>query len=205
MIRLHLSKQHIINIIFLALLTLFTASFLWSVYLQKENEDNIDTFYRSTNWYSNRILYQSETFLYQARLYQLNGVKLSELSQSYDLLWNRLEIFLESDETEMLRANHPDVEQGVANLFSTIKTMDQDLINPEQLHQAAFQQKILQTKADLLVLNYALSQVLSGTISQGIRTNNDLIQFWQLIMFIISLLLATALLRTTQRSSGNPP
>ena len=41
MIRLHLSKQHIINIIFLALLTLFTASFLWSVYLQKENEDII--------------------------------------------------------------------------------------------------------------------------------------------------------------------
>lgn len=202
MIQLRLSKQHIINIIFLALLTLFTASFLWSSYLQKENENNIDTFYRSTSWYSNRILYQSETFLYQARLYQLNGVELAELSQSYDLLWNRLDIFLESDETEILRANHPDVEQAVANLFNTIKTMDEDLIHPEQLQKAAFQQKILQAKADLLVLNYALSQVLSGTISQGVRSNNDLMQFWQLIMFIISLLLATALLRTTQRSSN---
>lgn len=69
MIQLRLSKQHIINIIFLALLALFTAVFLWSSYLQKENENNIDTFYRSTSWYSNRILYQSETFLYQARLY----------------------------------------------------------------------------------------------------------------------------------------
>ena len=202
MIQLRLSKQHIINIIFLTLLALFTASFLWSSYLQKENENNIDTFYRSTSWYSNRILYQSETFLYQARLYQLNGVELAELSQSYDLLWNRLDIFLESDETEILRANHPDVEQGVANLFNTLKTMDEDLIHPEQLQKAAFQQKILQAKADLLVLNYALSQVLSGTISQGVRSNNDLMQFWQLIMFIISLLLATALLRTTQRSSN---
>lgn len=202
MIHLRLSKQHIINIIFLALLALFTAVFLWSSYLQKENENNIDTFYRSTSWYSNRILYQSETFLYQARLYQLNGVELAELSQSYDLLWNRLDIFLESDETEILRANHPDVEQAVANLFDTLKTMDEDLIHSEQLQKAVFQQKILQAKADLLVLNYALSQVLSGTISQGIRSNNDLMQFWQLIMFIISLLLATALLRTTQRSSN---
>ena len=81
--RLYISRQIMINTAFILLLSIFTSGFLWSFYLQKENNHNIDRFYRSTNWYANRMLYQSEKFLYKAELYQLGAIPLSDLTQSY--------------------------------------------------------------------------------------------------------------------------
>ncbi|MGV3001217.1 GGDEF domain-containing protein [Vibrio sp. E150_018] len=198
---LHLSRHMMINIAFILLLSLFTSGFLWTVYLQKENNHNIDRLYRSTNWYANRILYQSEKFLYKAELYQLGAIPLSDLTQSYDLVWNRLQLFLESSTTELLRTRHPQVTKDVETLFNSIKALSNDFNEPSKLHSKAFTDKVVNVKNALLKLDYSLNRVLTSSISEGIRTNNDLIQFWQLSVFIITVLLSTALLRMSRRSA----
>lgn len=199
--RLNISRHIVINTAFILLLSVFTSGFLWSFYLQKENNDNIDRFYRSTNWFANRILYQSEKFLYKAELYQLGVTPLSELNQSYDLVWNRLQLFLEASTTELLRTRHPQITRDVEILFNSIKALEDDLNEPSKLHSKAFSDKVIKVQADLLSLNYSLSQVLTSSISEGTRSNNDLIQFWQLSVFIITVLLSTALLRMSRRSA----
>lgn len=199
--RLNIPRNIMINTAFIMLLAIFTSGFLWSFYLQKENNRSIDLFYRSTNWYANRMLYQSENFLYQVHLYRLGAAPLSDLTESYDLVWNRLQLFLESSTTEVLRKRHPSVTKDVETLFARIKSLEDDLNHPEVLHSAAFANKIAQVKDDLLNLNYSLSRVLTSSISEGTRQNNDLIQFWQLSVFIITVLLSIALLRLTRRSS----
>lgn len=199
--RLNIPRNILINTTFILLLAIFTSGFLWSFYLQKENNQNIDRFYRSTNWYANRMLYQSENFLYQVRLYQLGATPLSDLTDSYDLVWNRLQLFLEASTTEVLRERHPDVTKDVETLFTRIKSLEDDLNNPDRINSEAFSFKITQVKDDLLNLNYSLSRVLTSSISEGTRQNNDLIQFWQLLVFIITVLLSVALLRITRRSS----
>lgn len=198
---LHISKHVMINTAFILLLSIFTSGFLWSFYLQKENNHNIDRFYRSTNWYANRMLYQSEKFLYKAELYQLGAIPLSDLTQSYDLVWNRLQLFLEASTTELLRSRHPRVTKDVETLFNSIKALDDDFNEPSRLHTKAFSDKVMKVKDDLLNLNYSLSRVLTSSISEGTRRNNDLIQFWQLSVFIITVLLSTALLRMSRRSA----
>lgn len=199
--RLHISKPVMINTTFILLLALFTTGFLWSFYLQKENNHNIDRFYRSTNWYANRMIHQSEKFLYKTELYQLGAIPLSDLTQSYDLVWNRLQLFLEASTTELLRSRHPQVTKDVETLFNSIKALDDDFNNPSHLHTKAFSDKVMKVKDDLLNLNYSLSRVLTSSLSEGTRKNNDLIQLWQLSAFIITVLLSTALLRMSRRSA----
>ncbi|WP_086981469.1 GGDEF domain-containing protein [Vibrio aphrogenes] len=199
--RLTLSKPVITNITFLLLFTLFTSGFLWSFYLQKESHQTIDKFYRSTNWYANRTLYLSEKFLYQAHLYELKGIEFSELSKTYDLLWNRLQIFLESRSTEFLRNQHPEVTQDVQTLFNTIQSLEHFFDQQQDRPNQEFTDKVNQVKENLITLNYSLSKVLSGTISQGIRTHSDLIQYWQLTGFIITMILTLILFRLSRRSA----
>lgn len=199
--RANLSKPVITNVTFLLLLTLFTSGFFWSFYLQKENHQTIDKFYRSTNWFANRTLYLSEKFLYQANLYELNGIEFSELSQTYDLLWNRLQIFLESRSTEFLRHQHPEVTQDVQTLFNTIQSMERFFDQQQNRPKQEFTDKVNQVKENLITLNYSLSKVLSGTISQGIRSNSDLIQYWQLTGFVITMVLTLILFRLSRRSA----
>ncbi|GLT15025.1 GGDEF domain-containing protein [Vibrio algivorus] len=197
----YISRHIMINTAFILLLSVLTSGFLWSFYLQKENNHNIDRFYRSTNWYANRILYQSEKFLYKNELYQLDAIPLSELTQSYDLVWNRLQLFLEASATELLRTRHPQVTKDVETLFNSIKALDSDLNKPSKLHSKIFNDKVIKVQDDLLNLNYSLSQVLASSISEGTRRNNDLIQFWQLSVFIITVLLSTTLLRMSRHSA----
>lgn len=136
--RLNIPRNIMINTSFILLLAIFTTGFLWSFYLQKENNQNIDRFYRSTNWYANRMLYQSENFLYQVHLYQLGAAPLSALTNSYDLVWNRLQLFLEASTTEFLRERHPDVTKDVETLFTRIKSLEDDFNNPDRLNSTAF-------------------------------------------------------------------
>ncbi len=196
-----ITKPVALNLTFILLFTLFTSGFLWSFYLQKENNQNIDRFYRSTNWYANRMLYQSEKFLYQTKLYELHATELNDLKLSYDLVWNRLQLFLEANSTDLLRCKHPDVTEDVRTLFNTIRSMEVFFDHPEMIGNAEYQTKVADVKSDLLNLNYSLSKVLSGTISQGIRTNNDLIQYWQFVVFFITTILAFILFRLSRRAS----
>lgn len=196
-----ISKNMMLNTLFLLLLSIFTTGFLWSFYLQKENNYDIERFYQSTNWYSNRILYHSEKFLYQAHLYQLDATPLSDLTQSYDLVWNRLQLFLESRTTQILRNKHPEITQDVQAIFNSIKALDDDFKHPSRLHSEQFTEKVAHIKNQLLKLNYSLSQLFSQRINTSAKRSNDLIQFWQLSVFIIMVLLATVLLRTSRRSS----
>ncbi|MGO3798041.1 MAG: GGDEF domain-containing protein, partial [Vibrio casei] len=199
---LHFSKSLRLTVVVITLLTVFTISFFGSIYLQKRNETNIIHFYRSTSWYANRLPYQSERFLYNQKLYQLNAVSYDEFYEAYEVLWSRIDVFLTTSETKILRDNHPLVVEKVQELFSDIKSMDSDFQHPAQLHTAAFQKKINSALQHSKELRFKLSDVLNGKVTQAIHKANDYIELWQLIMFIICILLSANLLRFMQRFSA---
>jgi hypothetical protein len=61
-------------------------------------------FYRNTHWNISQVMQESQRFLYDVRLYRAGALDMAALSLDYDLLWNRLDVFLISTETADARA-----------------------------------------------------------------------------------------------------
>ena len=94
---------------------------MWGLYLQSRHEQLVDIFYRSTHWNISQVMLESQRFLYDLRLYRADGLDMETLSLDYDLLWNRLDVFLVGTETADARARH-----GLGEVLTRLFDTDQD-------------------------------------------------------------------------------
>lgn len=111
------------KLLLVAVSLLFLLSSGSSLYLQHRQEQLVDTFYRNVHWNISQVMLESQRFLYDLQLYRAGRLSMETLSLDYDLLWNRLDIFLISSETAEMRQRHG-LGKVLATLFEQIKQLE---------------------------------------------------------------------------------
>ncbi|HDZ8963164.1 TPA: diguanylate cyclase [Aeromonas dhakensis] len=186
------------KLLLVAVSLLFLLSSGSSLYLQHRQEQLVDTFYRNIHWNISQVMLESQRFLADLRLYRVGQVEMETLSLDYDLLWNRLDIFLISSETAEARERHG-LGKALAGLFEQIKRLEPQMAAGalrEGAQLARLQEAIAsQTR----LIEQIGNQILSGqererSVSQ-IRSSLFWLQIWQLILLLTGGALVAALIR----------
>ena len=187
------------NLLLAAISLLFLFSSLWGLLLQSRHEQLVDMFYRNTHWNISQVMQESQRFLYDVRLYRAGALDMAALSLDYDLLWNRLDVFLISSETADARARHG-LGTVLAGLFDEIKALE------PQIQAGALQEgeALDRSQARIAELTRQVEQIgdqiLSGQEREAslnqLRQSLFWIQIWQLILLVMGGVLVFALIRT---------
>lgn len=186
------------NLLLAAISLSFLFSSVWGLYLQNRHEQLVDIFYRNTHWNISQAMLESQRFLYDLRLYRAGRLDMATLSLDYDLLWNRLDVFLISSETADARARHG-LGEVLARLFDQIKLLEPQM-QAGELREGETLDRI---QAKLAELTRQVEQIgehiLSGqeredSVNQ-MRQSLFWLQIWQLILLVTGGILVFALIR----------
>lgn len=186
------------KLLLVAVSLLFLLSSGSSLYLQHRQEQLVDTFYRNIHWNISQVMLESQRFLYDLQLYRAGRLTMETLSLDYDLLWNRLDIFLISSETAEARQRHG-LGKALAGLFEQIKQLEPQM-EAGALREGAELARLQETIASQTRLIEQIGdQILSGqererSVSQ-IRSSLFWLQIWQLILLLTGGALVAALIR----------
>lgn len=186
------------KLLLVAVSLLFLLSSGSSLYLQHRQEQLVDTFYRNIHWNISQVMLKSQRFLYGLQLYRAGGLEMATLSVDYDLLWNRLDIFLISSETAEVRQRHG-LGKALARLFELIRQLEPQ-IEAGVLREGAELVRLQEELASQTRLIEQIGdQILSGqererSVSQ-IRSSLFWLQIWQLILLLTGGALVAALIR----------
>ncbi|MFM5549773.1 diguanylate cyclase domain-containing protein [Aeromonas veronii] len=190
-----LSRQ---NLLLVAVSLLFLLSSGSSLYLQYRQEQLVDTFYRNVHWNISQVMLESQRFLYDLQLYRAGRLSMETLSLDYDLLWNRLDIFLISSETAEMRQRHG-LGKVLATLFEQIKQLEPQM-EAGALREGAELSRLQEAiVSQTRLIEQIGDQILSGqereqSVSQ-IRNSLFWLQIWQLILLLTGGALVAALIR----------
>lgn len=186
------------KLLLVAVSLLFLLSSGSSLYLQHRQEQLVDTFYRNIHWNISQVMLESQRFLYDLQLYRAGRLGMETLSLDYDLLWNRLDIFLISSETTEARQRHG-LGKALAGLFEQIKQLEPQM-EAGALREGAELARLQEAIASQTHLIEQIGdQILSGqererSVSQ-IRSSLFWLQIWQLILLLTGGALVAALIR----------
>ncbi len=186
------------KLLLVAVSLLFLLSSGSSLYLQHRQEQLVDTFYRNIHWNISQVMLESQRFLYDLQLYRAGRLTMETLSLDYDLLWNRLDIFLVSSETAEARQRHG-LGKALAGLFEQIKQLEPQM-EAGALREGAELARLQDAIASQTHLIEQIGdQILSGqererSVSQ-IRSSLFWLQIWQLILLLTGGALVAALIR----------
>jgi diguanylate cyclase (GGDEF)-like protein len=186
------------KLLLVAVSLLFLLSSGSSLYLQHRQEQLVDTFYRNIHWNISQVMLESQRFLYDLQLYRAGRLGMETLSLDYDLLWNRLDIFLISSETAEARQRHG-LGKALAGLFEQIKQLEPQM-EAGALREGAELARLQEAIANQTHLIEQIGdQILSGqererSVSQ-IRSSLFWLQIWQLILLLTGGALVAALIR----------
>ncbi|HEA3084021.1 TPA: diguanylate cyclase [Aeromonas dhakensis] len=186
------------KLLLVAVSLLFLLSSGSSLYLQHRQEQLVDTFYRNIHWNISQVMLESQRFLADLRLYRVGQVEMETLSLDYDLLWNRLDIFLISSETAEARERHG-LGKALAGLFEQIKRLDPQMAAGELREGAQLARLQEAIASQTRLIEQIGNQILSGqererSVSQ-IRSSLFWLQIWQLILLLTGGALVAALIR----------
>lgn len=189
-------SRHKLLLVAVSLLFLFSSGS--SLYLQHRQEQQVDTFYRNIHWNISQVMLDSQRFLYDLQLYRAGRLAMETLSLDYDLLWNRLDIFLVSSETAEVRQRHG-LGKTLARLFDLIRQLEPQM-EAGQLQEGG-QLTRLQTEiaSQTRRIEQIGEQILSGherehSVNQ-LRNSLLWLQIWQLILLLTGSALVAALIR----------
>ncbi len=186
------------KLLLVAVSLLFLLSSGSSLYLQHRQEQLVDTFYRNIHWNISQVMLESQRFLADLRLYRVGQVEMETLSLDYDLLWNRLDIFLISSETAEARERHG-LGKALAGLFEQIKRLETQMAAGELREGAQLARLQEAIASQTRLIEQIGNQILSGqererSVSQ-IRSSLFWLQIWQLILLLTGGALVAALIR----------
>ncbi|HDZ8834452.1 diguanylate cyclase domain-containing protein [Aeromonas dhakensis] len=186
------------KLLLVAVSLLFLLSSGSSLYLQHRQEQLVDTFYRNIHWNISQVMLESQRFLADLRLYRVGQVEMETLSLDYDLLWNRLDIFLISSETAEARERHG-LGRALAGLFEQIKRLEPQMAAGELREGAQLARLQEEIASQTRLIEQIGNQILSGqererSVSQ-IRSSLFWLQIWQLILLLTGGALVAALIR----------
>ncbi|WP_336290495.1 sensor domain-containing diguanylate cyclase [Aeromonas dhakensis] len=186
------------KLLLVAVSLLFLLSSGSSLYLQNRQEQLVDTFYRNIHWNISQVMLESQRFLADLRLYRVGQVEMETLSLDYDLLWNRLDIFLISSETAEARERHG-LGRALAGLFEQIKRLEPQMAAGALREGAQLARLQEEIASQTRLIEQIGNQILSGqererSVSQ-IRSSLFWLQIWQLILLLTGGALVAALIR----------
>ena len=191
-----LSRQ---NLLLVAVSLLFLLSSGSSLYLQHRQEQLVDTFYRNIHWNISQVMQESQRLLYDLRLYRAGGLDMETLSLHYDLLWNRLDVFLVSSETADARSRHG-LGEVLTRLFAEVKALDPQIQAGALQEGKALDQSLARIAGLTRQVELIGDQILSGQEREAslnqLRQSLFWIQIWQLILLVMGCVLVFALIRT---------
>ncbi|MGU5660628.1 MULTISPECIES: GGDEF domain-containing protein [Aeromonas] len=187
------------NLLLAAISLCFLFSSVWGLYLQSRHEQLVDIFYRNTHWNISQVMLESQRFLYDLRLYRADGLDMETLSLDYDLLWNRLDVFLVGTETADARTRHG-LGEVLTRLFDEIKMLEPQvqagaLQKGEALDRALVRIADLTRQVELIGDQILSGQEREASLNQ-LRQSLFWIQIWQLILLVMGGVLVFALIRT---------
>ncbi len=189
-------QRHNLLLVSITLLFLFSSG--CGLYLQHRQEQLVDTFYRNIHWNISQVMLESQRFLYDLRLYRAGQLDMETLSLDYDLLWNRLDIFLISSETADARQRHG-LGKALAGLFEQIKLLEPQM-QAGQLREGTeleqLQTRIAEQTHQIGVVGDRIlsSQEREASVNQ-IRSSLFWLQICQLILLVTGGALVFALIR----------
>lgn len=187
------------NLLLAAISLLFLFSSLWGLLLQSRHEQLVDMFYRNTHWNISQVMQESQRFLYDVRLYRAGALDMAALSLDYDLLWNRLDVFLISTETADARARHG-LGEVLERLFDELKGLDPQMQSGELKRGKALDLALVRLTGLTHQVEQIGDQILSGQEREAslnqLRQSLFWIQIWQLILLVMGCVLVFALIRT---------
>ncbi|WP_420808072.1 diguanylate cyclase domain-containing protein [Aeromonas cavernicola] len=163
----------------------------------------MDNFYRNVHWNMSQLMLESQRFLDSLRLYRAGELKISSLSLAYDLLWNRLDIFLVSRETEEIR-KRDGLDQVLLHLFALIRQIEPQMTSgmlAKNSELARLQQHISASTDQIQAIGERLlsGQEQESSVSK-IRHILFWVQLWQLVLLLTGVLLVLALLRANMHN-----
>ncbi|MEG0008094.1 MAG: GGDEF domain-containing protein [Aeromonas sp.] len=193
-----MTRRHRHNLLLAAISLLFLFSSVWGLVLQNRHEQLVDIFYRNIHWNISQVMLESQRFLYELRLYRAGRLDMATLNLNYDLLWNRLDVFLISSETADARTRHG-LGEVVARLFEQIKALDPQMQAGVLQEGAALDEAQARISALTDQVEQIGDQILSGqereaTVNQ-LRQSLFWLQIWQLILLGMGGILVFALIR----------
>ncbi|WP_429107768.1 diguanylate cyclase domain-containing protein [Aeromonas media] len=187
------------NLLLAAISLLFLFSSVWGLLLQSRHEQLVDVFYRNIHWNISQVMQESQRFLYDLRLYRAGALEMETLSLDYDLLWNRLDVFLISSETADARARHG-LGTVLAGLFDEIKALEPQMQAGELQQGEALDRSLIRIAELTRQVEQIGDQILSGQEREAslnqLRQSLFWIQIWQLILLVMGGVLVFALIRT---------
>ncbi|MFM5508162.1 diguanylate cyclase domain-containing protein [Aeromonas rivipollensis] len=187
------------NLLLAAISLLFLFSSVWGLLLQSRHEQLVDIFYRNIHWNISQVMQESQRFLYDLRLYRAGALEMETLSLDYDLLWNRLDVFLISSETADARARHG-LGTVLAGLFDEIKALEPQMQTGVLQQGEALDRSLVRIAELTRQVEQIGDQILSGQEREAslnqLRQSLFWIQIWQLILLVMGGVLVFALIRT---------
>ncbi|MCK2083672.1 GGDEF domain-containing protein [Aeromonas sp. 3925] len=187
------------NLLLAAISLLFLFSSVWGLLLQSRHEQLVDIFYRNIHWNISQVMQESQRFLYDLRLYRAGALEMETLSLDYDLLWNRLDVFLISSETADARARHG-LGTVLAGLFDEIKALEPQMQAGVLQQGEALDRSLVRIAELTRQVEQIGDQILSGQEREAslnqLRQSLFWIQIWQLILLVMGGVLVFALIRT---------
>lgn len=187
------------NLLLAAISLLFLFSSVWGLLLQSRHEQLVDIFYRNIHWNISQVMQESQRFLYDLRLYRAGALEMETLSLDYDLLWNRLDVFLISSETADARARHG-LGAVLAGLFDEIKALEPQMQAGALQQGEALDRSLVRIAELTRQVEQIGDQILSGQEREAslnqLRQSLFWIQIWQLILLVMGGVLVFALIRT---------
>ncbi|WP_254204340.1 diguanylate cyclase [Aeromonas sp. FDAARGOS 1415] len=194
-----MSRRQRHNLLLAAISLLFLFSSVWGLLLQSRHEQLVDKFYRNIHWNISQVMQESQRLLYDLRLYRAGGLDMETLSLHYDLLWNRLDVFLVSSETADARSRHG-LGEVLTRLFAEVKALDPQIQAGALQEGKALNQSLARIAGLTRQVELIGDQILSGQEREAslnqLRQSLFWIQIWQLILLIMGGILVFALIRT---------
>ncbi|MDO2948503.1 GGDEF domain-containing protein [Aeromonas simiae] len=181
-----------------AIVTLFLASSITSLWLERRHEQLVDNVYRNAQWNVTQMLLRSQRLLFELRLFKQGVLSFEAVARSYDILWNQLDVFLVGKETADMRQRYGMGERLQA-LFVEIKELEPMMESAARLQQPALAVHLARLQPLVEEVNRVGSRILSSHEQErsvsDIRENLRWLQWCQFILLLAGSLLVLALIR----------
>jgi diguanylate cyclase (GGDEF)-like protein len=183
------------------ILVAFLGVTIWSAWSNDRAFTLLVRYTQLSAWSLAQLEFEMQSFQEGVILYQSGDLDERELNKRYDLAWNRLEIFLNGDESSIIR-QHFDAQSKVGRIFTLIKAHEQDVLDPHP-GSAGLDKLALGLKEMMPDIRGLMVENFTGP--SAIRQRVSLLQskqsnFWLLSgLLLVGLVMLYMLFRETRR------
>lgn len=196
-------RRLLYNAMMLLTALLFIGVSVLALYLQGKQEKSVDYLYRTNYWHMGQLVLESQRFCDGLRLYRAGALSRDDLTLLFDLLWNRVDIFLVSEESAELRRQGGMVE-ATRSLFDNLKRLAPRIDGGELGPGPMMDELVERVTNDIRRIEVLEQEALTGEQRQSsvqhIRRDLRWLQISQLLLLLAGMVLVLALCRANDQN-----